>query len=108
MAHVHGQIYIKEGLVPIEEKIIKNKHKNFQWLNDAIRLQTELAIIHRQGYSKGKSTQTQDNIHADQVANEYVLGEPKAQNLMELSCLEEYVPEFDPEKIKSYFYLETQ
>lgn len=51
MAHING-------LIPLEEEIIKNKLENFQVLNDAIRLQNELAIIHRQRHSKDKSTQT--------------------------------------------------
>lgn len=81
----------------------------------AIRLPTELTVIRWPGHQKDKSSQTQGNNHADQIAKEAALGEPKPQAVLELSAvrkpplwLHKDAPEHDPAEIKSCSDLGTQ
>lgn len=91
-----------------KERPLKNKYEIIQLL-EAIWLPAELVIIHWPGHQKHRNPRLKVIITADWVAKEVALRDLCLQTISELSTvpqlplhLNEDVPNYDPEDLKSY------
>lgn len=115
MAHVHGWIYEHRSLLPSEGKTIKNKYEIVQLL-EAIWLPTKLPLFTGQDIKKTKAPKLKVTTMLIKLPKRLLSGNPSpTQTVLELSavsephfCLDEDVPEYNPEETKSYSDLGAQ
>jgi ribonuclease HI len=70
--HVHRSINQEKGLFTLKGKEIKNKQEILDLL-DALMKPATMSIIHCPGHQKGRDSVAQDNIQANQVAQEMAM-----------------------------------